>query len=118
MPLTKSSLRSSPKKVILLLISENQGAFVTGKQIYDKILLVQEVIHSSQSHKEASMEIKLYLANGFDRRRHSYIFQVMENYGFPSNFIIWVKSCISKPWIAPMINGRPTSFFQAQKGTR
>ena len=93
------------KKVIPLLIFENQGGFIVGRQIYDNILLVQEAIHSSQSRKEASMAIKLDLANAFDRIRQSYIFQVMENYGFPSNFIIWVKSCIRKPLIAPLING-------------
>ena len=93
------------KKVIPLLIFENLGGFIVGRHIYNNILLVQEVIHSSQSRKEAGMEIKLDLENDSDRIRHSYIFQVMENYGFPSNFIRWIKSCIRKPWISPLING-------------
>ena len=75
------------KKVILNLISENPGGFIAGSQIYDNILMVQEAIYSSQNHKEAGMEIKLDLANSFDRIRHSFIFQVMQNYGFLEAFI-------------------------------
>ena len=42
----------------------------------------------------------------------------MQNYGFLEAFIQWVKACIRKPWIAPLINGCPTSLFQAQMGIR
>ena len=31
---------------------------------------------------------------------------------------MWVKACISAPWIAPQVNGRPTDFFQASRGLR
>ena len=78
--------------------------------------MVQEVIHSSQSCKEASLAIKLDLANAFDRIRNSYIYQVMKNYGFLDTLIWWVKECNIKPWIAPLINGCHAPFFQAQRG--
>ena len=64
------------------------------------------------------MVIKLDLANTFDRIRNSYIFEVMQNYGFLEAFTQWVKACIRKPCISSLINGRPTSFFQAQRGSR
>jgi hypothetical protein len=34
------------------------------------------------------------------------------------SFISWIGACISTPWIAPLINGRPTPFFQATRGLR
>ena len=34
------------KKVIMHIISENQGGFIASRKIYDNILLVQEAIHS------------------------------------------------------------------------
>ena len=64
------------------------------------------------------MEIKLELTNDFDRIRNSYIFQVMQNYGFSEAFILWVKDCIRNPCIYPLINGHPTSFFQDRRGSR
>ena len=64
------------------------------------------------------MTMKLYLAKNFDRIRNSYIFQVMQNYGFLEAFIQWFKACIIKPWLSPLITGCPTSFFQGQRGVR
>ena len=62
--------------------------------------------------------MKIDLANAFDRVSHSFILEVMSRYGFDPSFIRWVKSCISKPWIAPLVNGRVASFFQASHGLR
>ena len=64
------------------------------------------------------MVIKIDLANAFDRVSHPFLLQVMQKFGFSSDFISWVKACISKPWIAPLINGRAASFFQASRGLR
>jgi hypothetical protein len=58
------------------------------------------------------MVIKLDMANAFDRVRHVFLFQVLECFGFSPQFIKWVSSCISGPWIAPLVNGRPTNFFK------
>ena len=70
---------------------------MVGRHIYDNIVLVQESIHSSQKCQEAGMAIKLDLANAFDKKRHDFIYKVMERYGFPPNLIRWIKACISSP---------------------
>jgi len=64
------------------------------------------------------MVVKIDLANAFDRVSHPFLLQVMQKFGFSSEFISWIKACISKPWIAPLINGRAASFFQASRGLR
>ena len=51
------------KKLIPKLISQNQGSFIAGRQIYNNILMVQEAIHSIQSCKEVGMAIKIDLTN-------------------------------------------------------
>ena len=81
-------------------------------------MLVQEAIHSSCQRKEKGIVIKLYLANDFDRVRHDFLFIVMEKLSFSKAFIGWVKACIASPWIAPLVNGRSTEFFQASRGLR
>ena len=62
--------------------------------------------------------IKLDLANAFDRVRHDFLFTMMKKLGFSIVFINWVKACIASPWIAPLVNGRSTEFFQASRGLR
>ena len=100
------------------IIPENQGGFIKGRKILDNIILVQEAIHSSCRRKEKGMVIKLNLANAFDRVRHDFLFAVMRKFGFSNSFISWVKGCVSGPWIAPLVNGRSTSFFKGSRGLR
>ena len=95
------------KQIIPHLISPNQGGFISGKQISDNILLVQEAIHSSNKRGEPGMAIKLDLANAFDRLRHAFIILVIKKFGFPDAFIKQVQACITSPWIAPLITEGP-----------
>ena len=74
------------KQIIPHLISPNQGGFISGRQISDNILLVQEAIHSSNKRGERGMAIKLDLANTFERLRHAFIILVIKKLGFPDVF--------------------------------
>ena len=64
------------------------------------------------------MAIKLDMANAFDRLNHFFLFEIMSKFGFSIRFIRWIKACIDSPWIAPLVNGKPTKFFQATRGIR
>eukprot|EP00253_Pinus_taeda_P033267 PITA_33267 len=100
------------------LISENQGGFLSNRQIHDSITLVQEAIHSSITRQEKGFVLKLDLANAFDRVRHSFLFAVLRKMGFNSAFISTIAACISGPWISPLINGCPCEAFQSSRGLR
>jgi hypothetical protein len=106
------------KPLLHQLISPNQSGFVEKRQMIDNIILVQEAIHSSRGRGDQGMIIKIDMANTFDRVRHSFLFAVLKKFGFSSELIAWVTACISMPWIAPLVNGRPTSFFKSSRGLR
>jgi hypothetical protein len=72
--------------------------------------MVQEAIHSSRKNKGKGMIIKIVMANTFDRVRHSLFFYVPSKFGFNTHFIQWISTCVSGPWIAPLVNWRPTNF--------
>ena len=99
------------KNIMGCLISDSQGGFEAGHQILNNIIMVQESIHSSVERKQQGMAIKLDMENAFDRVNHFFLFEVMSRFGFSERFVRWVKACISKPWIVPLVNGRPSKFF-------
>ena len=68
--------------------------------------------------KQQGLAIKLDMANAFDKVNHFFLFEIMPIFVFSKRFVRWVKACISNSWIAPLVNGRPTKFFQATKGLR
>ena len=64
------------------------------------------------------MLIKLDMENAFDRVGLSFLYKVLRSFGFSLAFVNLIQACTYKPWIAPLINGRPTIFFQATRGLR
>ena len=75
-------------------------------------------MHSGFIKNEKGMLIKLDMANAFGRVKLSFLYQIIFSFGFNSAFINLIKACIVKPWIAPLVNGRPAHFFQASRGLR
>ena len=94
------------------IILETQGGFIAGRQIMDNIIIVQEAIHSSLECKQQGMAIKLDMENAFDRVNHFFLFEIMLKMGFSKKKFRWIKACIGSPWIALLVNGRPTGFFK------
>ena len=64
------------------------------------------------------MLIKLDMKNAFDRVKLPFLYRVLLSFGFTPEFVNLIKSCTDKPWIVPLVNGRPTEFFQASRGLR
>lgn len=64
------------------------------------------------------MLIKLDMAKTFDQVNLSFLYKVLLSFGFSSNFVNLIKACTEKPWIAPLVNGRPSNYFQASRGKR
>eukprot|EP00253_Pinus_taeda_P015908 PITA_15908 len=81
------------KNILPDIIPENQGGFIKGRNILDNIVLVQEAVHSSCQRNE----------------KEARILNSLHKLG---------KACIASPWIAPLVNGRSTNFFQASRGLR
>lgn len=56
------------------------------------------------------------MANAFDQVNLSFLYKVLHSFGFSPYFVNLIVSCTHNPWITPLVNGHPTSFFQAQRG--
>lgn len=106
------------KPLLKRVITSSQSGFVEGRHILDNVIQVQETIHSSKQRKEKGMVIKLDMANAFDRVNRNFLSKVLLTFGFSPTFVQLIKACIDNPWIAPLVNGRPTNFFKAKRGIR
>ena len=54
------------------------------------------------------MLIKLDMKNAFDRVKLPFLYEVLLSFGFNSEFVKLIKACTNRPWIAPLVNCRPT----------
>ena len=98
------------------LISLLQGGFFKGRHLIDNVIQVQEALHSSHTRKEKGMLIKLDMSNAFDRVKLPFLYKILLSFGFSVEFVNLIKACTHRPWITPLVNGKPSDFFQASRG--
>eukprot|EP00253_Pinus_taeda_P029015 PITA_29015 len=92
--------------------------FVEGRQILDGLVVTQEVIHTIKEKKQKGMMIKLDLSKAYDRLNWKYLKRVLESFEFNNRWIEWVLSMISTPNFSILINGIPSTSFNASRGIR
>lgn len=62
--------------------------------------------------------IKLYLSKPYDRLKWDYLGTILMAFGFCNRWVKWVYDMISTPNFSILLNGTPTSTFNATRGLR
>jgi len=106
------------KPLLSSLISPEQIGFIEGRQILDGLVVTQEVIHSLTKKKQKGMMIKFDFSKAYDPLSWKYLKKVLETFGFRNRWIEWVYNMISTPNFSILINGFPTTTFNATRGIR
>ena len=106
------------KRVLDKVISKSQNAFVKGRQILDAVLIANELVDSTMRRKEQGLVCKLDIEKAYDSISWDFLYQVMNWMGFGSQWVRWIKWCISTASFSVLFNGSPTGFFPSSKGLR
>eukprot|EP00253_Pinus_taeda_P021717 PITA_21717 len=106
------------KSILPSIISLEKTWFVEGRKILDGLVVAQEVIHTLKKKKEKGMLIKLDLSKAYDRLSWKYLETILKAFGFCDRWVNWVLSMISTPNFSILLNGVPTTTFNATRGLR
>eukprot|EP00253_Pinus_taeda_P021248 PITA_21248 len=106
------------KLILPSIISPEQTGFVEGRQILDGLVVAQEVLHTLKTKKEKGMLIKLDLSKAYDRLSWKYLERILKAFGFCDRWVNWVISMISTLNFSILLNGAPTTTFNASRGLR
>ncbi|XP_056407014.1 uncharacterized protein LOC130298133 [Hyla sarda] len=104
--------------VILSLIHGDQTGFMPGKSTVDNIRRVYLNLQMSQDGAGARSFFSLDAAKAFDSVEWNYLWSVMRAMGFGDRFLSYVKLLYRCPTARLRINGRTSSTFDLQRGTR
>lgn len=110
------TLRLKPE--IDSLISEEQSAFIKGRNISQSIILVNEVIHSLRKKDGAGLIFKIDFSKAYDSVNWECLFHTMEGLNFGSQWIKWIKSILKYTRMSVIVNGSPTKEFTPRRGLR
>ncbi|XP_063949988.1 uncharacterized protein LOC135152808 [Daucus carota subsp. sativus] len=107
------------KQFMPLLVSCNQAAFIRGRKLGDLVLLAQALCKDYHRNLGAPrIAFKLNLSKAFDSLNWEFLFKLMVVLGFPPQFILWVKACISGAMISLKINGALEGYFNCKSGLK
>ena len=113
-----SVLSSRIKGLLPKLISENQSAFVTNRNISNPIRIISDVIHYCENNRANQILFAADFAPAFDSISHQFLYQVLEKFGFSENFIRWVKILHYNIESCVINKGYSTGYFKVKRGTR
>lgn len=106
------------KKSISSFISPQQHAFLKDRLILDAVALAQEGLFAISAKNIDAAALKIDLSKAFDCVSWSFIRVLLAKIGLTPRASSWIMACVESVHYAVIINGIPSSFFQAERGLR
>lgn len=117
-----ASLKSSPKllrkerkKVVGSIISKEQYAYVSGRNILDGPMIINKTITWAKKRKKKMFIFKVDFDKAFDSFSWNFLENMMSLMGFRDKWINWTVATIKSSNIDVLVNGNPTKQFTAEK---
>uniref|UniRef100_A0A9J7ZUB5 Reverse transcriptase domain-containing protein n=1 Tax=Cyprinus carpio carpio TaxID=630221 RepID=A0A9J7ZUB5_CYPCA len=105
-------------KHVASLIHTDQTGFVPGRFSFFNSRRLLNILYSNQSKSSKAAVLSLDAEKAFDRIEWSYMFSVLDRFGFGENFKLLIKMLYSSPKSAVLTNSDRSVFFPLQRGTR
>ena len=99
------ALATKLTKVIENIISTDQTCCIPGRDIADNVMAMRDLIDYISDNNLYGFLVKVDQQKAFDRVSHTYLFKVLEKFGFPDYFINWIRIFYSNATSCVKING-------------
>jgi hypothetical protein len=109
------------KKILPVIISPSQSAFIPGRLITDNILVAFEALHTMDtrmSGRKGFMALKLDMSKAYDWIEWDFLEAIMVKLGFDSRWIQLIMVCVHTVTYSVLVNGLPYGKIIPSRGIR
>ena len=106
------------KHIMHTLIHYDQTAYVKNRFIGESIRLIDDILEYADDNDIPGILFSADFEKAFDSIDHSFLFAVLEKFGFGPNFIHWIRTLYNGAESCVMNNGHSTGYFPLERGTR
>ncbi|GKB10316.1 RNA-directed DNA polymerase, eukaryota, partial [Tanacetum coccineum] len=98
------------------IISQEQSAFIKGRQITDGPLILNEIISWCKSKKMQSLLFKVDFQKAFNSVHWDHLDDILGKLGFGNKWRGWIRGCLLSSKASILVNGSPTDEFHFHRG--
>ncbi|GJU60452.1 putative RNA-directed DNA polymerase, eukaryota, reverse transcriptase zinc-binding domain protein [Tanacetum coccineum] len=105
-------------KVVDKVVSQEQSAFISSRQILDGPLMLSEVINWYKKRSKKLLIFKVDFEKAFDSVSWKYLDFILGQLGFGDTWRLWIRECLCSARTSILVNGSPTAEFSLKRRLR
>ena len=98
------------------LVDPDQTCSVPGRSIISNVVLLSDMLDYVDRTNESGILVSLDQEKAFDRVNHSFLIQLLQHFGFGTNFVNWIKALYARANMRIILNGWLTERTELQRG--
>ncbi|GJT60451.1 putative RNA-directed DNA polymerase, eukaryota, reverse transcriptase zinc-binding domain protein [Tanacetum coccineum] len=105
-------------KVVDKVVSPEQSAFISGRQILDGPLMLSELMAWYKKRNHKLMMFKVGFEKAYDTLSWKFLDHMLLDLGFCSKWMCWIQLCLQTLRSSALVNGSPSAEFLISRGLR
>ena len=106
------------KKILENIISNSQNSSVPNRTIFDNCHLLRNIINYAEEKEIELIILNLDIEKAFDKISHTYLYKVLEKFGFGTHLISMIKTLYNNAESSVLVNGFISDKFKYERGVR
>jgi hypothetical protein len=86
------------------LINDCQNAFIRGRFIADRVMLLQEILKETKYKKHQGVVLKIDFDKAYDKVNWDFLFDSYRQMGFSENWLIWIRKAVTQGTLSVKVN--------------
>lgn len=104
------------REILSMHISLDQHGFLKDRNIIEAVAITQEGLHFMHMRKMEAAFLKIDLKKSYDCTGWGFLRCLLIKIDININYLNWIMACVIDVKFVVLVNGIPTSFFQAARG--